>query len=86
MLVFPLMILKELFNIDNAYIKSAKEERVEKQYYVNFELAKKDVEGLIEAAKDFRIAIYDFTEKLTIKQIQNFRMELKENLEKTTIK
>ena len=76
-----IIILKDLFNIDNSQIKFAKRERVEKQYYTDFKLAKKDVEDLIDKAKNFNAVVYDFVEKLTKKQIEDYRKEIKECLD-----
>src|SRR3989339_1629322 len=48
-----IIILKELFGIDNSGISSAKTERVDKQYYVDFEITKEEVGNLIESAEQF---------------------------------
>src|SRR3989344_3456667 len=42
------IILKELFGIENSGISSAKTERVDKQYYVDFEITREEVENLIK--------------------------------------
>ena len=38
-----IIIMQELFNLDNSEISEAKEERVDKQYYTNFEINKEEV-------------------------------------------
>ncbi len=48
-----IILLKELFNIDNSLISYAKKERIDKQYYVDFKIMKEEVEELI-SAKDQR--------------------------------
>lgn len=52
-----IILLKELFNIDNTEIKKAKKERVDKQYYVDFAATKKDVEEGIRIAEEFNSTI-----------------------------
>ena len=42
-----IIILKELFGIDNSKISFAKTERVDKQYYIDFKISKTEVESLI---------------------------------------
>ena len=48
-----IILLKELFNIDNSLISYAKKERIDKQYYVDFKILIEEVEELIEAAEIF---------------------------------
>lgn len=77
-----IILLKELFNIDNSLISYAKKERIDKQYYVDFKIMKEEVEELIEAAEIFNSKILDFIEKLNSEKITEFRMEM-ETLLKT---
>lgn len=65
---------------DNSKIKKTKEERIEKQYYVDFEVAEKDVASLLEMAKEFNSEIYDFMQKLTSKQISEYPEKLRKIL------
>ena len=55
-----IILLKELFIIDNTLISYAKKERIDKQYYVDFNILKEEVEELIEAAEIFNSNILDF--------------------------
>src|SRR3989338_4589880 len=48
-----IILLNKLFEIDNSKIKFAKQERVDKQYYVDFKTTMKEVENLILIAKEF---------------------------------
>ena len=48
-----IIILKEVFGVDNKDISYAKTERVDKQYYVNFKVSKEDVEDLIKKSREF---------------------------------
>jgi uncharacterized protein (UPF0332 family) len=48
-----ILMLKEVFGMDNKEISKAKKERVDKQYYVDFEVNKDEVEGAIRSAEVF---------------------------------
>jgi len=69
-------LLKELFSIENTGIKKAKTERRDKQYYPSFSTNKEEVSNAIESAEEFNAEILDFIEKLTSKQIKNYREKL----------
>ncbi|HLB69414.1 MAG TPA: HEPN domain-containing protein [Candidatus Methanoperedens sp.] len=71
-----IILLKELFSIDNSLISYAKKERIDKQYYVDFKIMKEEVEELIEAAEIFNSKILDFIEKLNSEKIADFRMKM----------
>ena len=75
-----IILLKELFGINNSKISFAKTERVDKQYYVDFEITKIEVENIIKSAEEFNPLIYDFIEKLTTEQVFQYREELEEAL------
>ena len=74
------IILKELFGIDNSKISSAKTERVDKQYYVDFEITKEEVENLVKSAEQFDSMLYGFIDKLTVKQASEYKKEFEESL------
>ena len=59
-----IIILKEVFGKDNRKISKAKEERVDKQYYVDFKVTEKEVQDSIAIAEEFIADIRDFIEKL----------------------
>ena len=71
-----IILLKELFNIDNSLISYAKKERIDKQYYVDFKIMKAEVEELIQAAEVFNSKILDFIEKLNSEKIAEFRLKM----------
>ena len=48
-----IILLKEVFNIENTTISKAKSERVDKQYYVDFEVNKEETENAIKTAEEF---------------------------------
>lgn len=76
-----IILLKELFEIDNSDISFAKRERVDKQYYVNFEITREQVKDAIRKAELFNSKILDFISKLTNeitnKYINKLRLMLK---------
>jgi uncharacterized protein (UPF0332 family) len=71
-----IILLKELFNVDNSLISYAKKERIDKQYYVDFKIMKEEVEELIQAAEVFNSKILDFIEKLNSEKIAEFRIKM----------
>ncbi len=71
-----IILLKELFNIDNTLISYAKKERIDKQYYVDFKIMKAEVEELIQAAEIFNSKTLDFIEKLNSEKITKIRMKM----------
>ena len=75
-----ILILKELFGIENSKIIFAKKERVDKQYYVDFKITKEEVGNLIKSAEQFNSMLYDFTDKLTTKQASEYRKEFEDSL------
>ncbi len=71
-----IILIKELFSIDNSLISYAKKERIDKQYHVDFKIMKEEVEELIEAAEIFNSKILDFIEKLNSEKIAEFRIKM----------
>lgn len=75
-----IILLKELFNLDNSEISFAKTERVDKQYYTDFIIVEKDVNQSIKSAEDFRNKIIIHIENLKNEDIKKFRELLKKDL------
>ena len=75
-----IILLKELFHTDDAKIRFAKNERVDKQYYVDFKITKQDVIEMIKIAKDFNSMLHSIIEKMTTSQAAAYREELKKAL------
>ena len=73
-----IVLLRELFGIDNSEIMKAKDERIDKQYYVDFKIAETDVLNLIKIAERFCAEIFDFLEKLSLNEIENVRKKFNE--------
>lgn len=75
-----IILLKELFNIDNSLISYAKRERIDKQYYVDFSIVKEEVEELNKAAEIFNSTILDYIEKLNSEIIGQSRKQMEKLL------
>jgi uncharacterized protein (UPF0332 family) len=76
-----IILLKELFEIDNSDIAFAKKERVDKQYYVNFNITKEQVKDAIIKAELFNGKILDFISKLTNDKIKMYKNKFKEMIQ-----
>ncbi|OYT37793.1 DNA-binding protein [Candidatus Pacearchaeota archaeon ex4484_31] len=72
-----IILLKELFGLDNSEILEAKEERIDKQYYVDFKIAEEDVKQMIRAAEHFNAEVFDYMEKLNAENIRKIRDKFK---------
>ena len=68
-----IILLKNIFDIDNSDIEKAKKERIDKQYYIDFNITKQETKEAIVISEEFNSQILDFLEKLTKNQIQFFR-------------
>ena len=73
-----IMLLKELFGLDNSEMLKAKKERVDKQYYVDFKIVESDVKNLIKIAENFNAGIFDFLEKMNLSEIERIRENFRE--------
>ena len=73
-----IILLKEVFDFPNDKIQFAKKERVDKQYYLDFSLVRKDAEELINTAEIFNSEVLDFMSKITNEDIKKFRNKLSE--------
>ena len=73
------ILLKKLFNLDKIYktFSNAKEERIDKQYYVtpaqNNPVTKNSAQALLTIASDFVLQIDDFKRNLKLSQIDEVR-------------
>lgn len=76
-------MLTELFGIDNAKISFAKRERIDKQYYVDFQITKEEARDIIKIAEEFSAELTDFISRLNTEQIQRYRETLEERVGKT---
>ena len=68
-----IILLKNIFGINNKDIAFAKKERLDKQYYVGFKITKEEVLESIKKAEIFNNMMNDFISKLTNEEISNAR-------------
>lgn len=68
-----IMLLKEIFEIDNEKIAAAKKERVDKQYYIDFEVTKEEVSEVIIVAEEFNSYLLNFMDNLNQNKIKEYR-------------
>ncbi|MEK6823913.1 MAG: HEPN domain-containing protein [Nanoarchaeota archaeon] len=67
-----IILLKELFSLDNLFVLMLQKKRVG-TYYPDFELEKQELNGLIQKAEEFNLNLLDFISKLTNEQIKIYR-------------
>jgi uncharacterized protein (UPF0332 family) len=75
-----IIMLDALFGIDNKPISEAKKERIDKQYYVDFSIAREEVEELITATENFNSKMLDFIERLNSEKMEKYRKNLRKML------
>ena len=68
-----IILLKELFNINNKEISIAKKERVDKQYYTTFTINKSQVLESIKIAEKFINEVDLFIDKMTNQEKNKFK-------------
>ncbi len=70
-----IMLLKEIFGLDNKKIAAAKKERVDKQYYVDFSVTKEEVSEMIVVAEEFNSQLLHFIDTLKGRIAPHFSAE-----------
>ena len=79
-----ILLLKLLFDQEELYkiVRSAKEERIDKQYYVTskdkFQLNKETTEEMMKSAEDFLVEIKLLIEKTGSEEIKKYRIKFSE--------
>jgi uncharacterized protein (UPF0332 family) len=68
-----IILLREVFALDNTDLEHAKTERIDKQYYVASAPVRDDVVALIRTAESFNAILLDFIERLTNAKIAKYR-------------
>lgn len=68
-----IIVLGAVFGLDNEDISSAKEERIDKQYYADFHIAMDDAEESVRIAEDFNRKLLDFISRLDSQKIKEYR-------------
>ena len=64
-----IILLKEIFDLDDNIILFAKEERIKTQYYVDFNITKEQVIAIMRKVEGFNGNLFDFISKLTREKI-----------------
>jgi uncharacterized protein (UPF0332 family) len=73
-----IILMKELFGLDNSDIMLAKTERIDKQYYTDFKITQEETKRAIRNAEEFNSKLLDFISKLNNKEV----FELRKKFEK----
>ena len=71
-----IILLDDIFGIDNSAIESAKSERIDKQYYVATAPVQSEVVELIKTAESFNAELLDVIDRLTNERIESVRKKL----------
>ena len=75
-----IILLEDVFNLKNKEIYEAKKERIDKQYYVDFVLTKKEAEDTIKKAENFNNILIDFIAKINNEDIKIYREKFRKFL------
>lgn len=68
-----IILLKEIFDLSNDFLLSARKERIRVQYYVDFNITKNGILELISKIEEFNADLSDFISKLTNERIDFYR-------------
>lgn len=68
-----ILLMKEVFGLDDQEISNAKSERVDQQYYVDFKVTKEEVSQAVIIAEEFIGQLNDYLARLTEKDIEGYR-------------
>lgn len=71
-----IILLKEIFELENSKLFYAKKERIDKQYYTDFNIKKQEVIESIEEAEIFTNEIDDFISKMNSGDVKNYKNKL----------
>lgn len=75
-----IILLTEIYGVDNTDLWEAKRERLDKQYYVSSAPVRDDVVSLIRTAESFNATLLDIIDLLTNEKIEAFRKKLKSRI------
>lgn len=73
-----IILLRNVFEIDNRKISKSKEERVDKQYYVGFRIEQEEAQDSINTAEEFITGIIEFIDKLKEQDIEDYRKKARD--------
>lgn len=68
-----IILLKEIFDIDNKILFDAKKERTDKQYYVDFSVTKENTQETISEAERFNSQLLEFIDNLNQDKIKKYK-------------
>lgn len=74
-----IILFNEVFELDNSFLIFAKKERIDKQYYIDFEITKEQTNDFIKKIEVFNQGLYNFISLLTNEKIKQYRNKF-ENL------
>ncbi len=77
-----ILILSIIFGKDNRLISHAKKERIDKQYYVDFNISMEQVMETIKEAEEFNSELLDYIEKIPNNEVQLIRKKFSDFLKK----
>jgi len=72
-----ILLLNEIFNIDVSELQKAKKDRVDKQYYVDFNITKKEVTATIIFAEEFNAKIKLKIDTISLSEVDNYNKQAK---------
>ena len=78
-----IILLKELFNLDNSEISAAKRDRVDKQYYTDFVITKEEVNISIRKTEESNSMIISFISRLDSGKVAEIKRQFKEIMNTT---
>mgnify|MGYP000025295267 CR=1 FL=1 len=75
-----IILMKEIFNLDNSDISKVKKERIDKQYYSDFEITKDEIINSIKNAEIFNEMMFDFISRINNENIEVYKNKFKKLL------
>ncbi|MDG6249276.1 HEPN domain-containing protein [Methanocalculus sp.] len=76
-----MLLLHRLYRIDSTRVAAAKKDRVDKQYYIDFDITAAEVSNSVEEAEIFNAELLDYIERLHEGDIRRLREKAREILE-----
>ncbi|MDP3639993.1 MAG: HEPN domain-containing protein [Nanoarchaeota archaeon] len=73
-------LLKAVFGMENTLIRKAKEERIDKQYYVSLSITREETQETISQAEEFLICLREMLARLQNEEILLYRQRAEELL------
>lgn len=70
-----IILLKEIFGVDNSKISFAKTQRVDKQYYIDFKITEADAKEMLEITQQFNSELENRISRIKLEEIKEYRKE-----------